>query len=112
MLAVEPPMDEACIECLDQQFRDRWQSLISVDELVEAVVLTLEKWKVLDSTYIMYSSDHGCASSSAHAARCFGGRARTGVTLHASPASLVCTPLPWLFPFAGCGCGCEAAGCG
>ena len=59
MLAQEPPMDAACIDCLDQQFRDRWQSLISVDELVEAVVLTLEKRKVLDSTYILYTSDHG-----------------------------------------------------
>ena len=61
MLAQEPSMDVPCIACLDQQFRDRWMSLVSVDELVEAVVNTLDKGGVLDSTYILYTSDHGCA---------------------------------------------------
>jgi arylsulfatase A-like enzyme len=42
--------------------RDRWGTLLSVDDLVAGVVRNLEQLAVLDKTYILFSSDHGCAS--------------------------------------------------
>ena len=42
--------------------RDRWGTLLSVDDLVAGVVRNLEQQAVLDKTYILFSSDHGCAS--------------------------------------------------
>lgn len=38
---------------------DRWQTLLSVDDLVEKVVKKLEEIKELNNTYIFFSSDHG-----------------------------------------------------
>jgi N-acetylglucosamine-6-sulfatase len=43
----------------DHQFADRWRTLLSVDDLVEAVVEVLAKTNLLDKTFIFYSSDHG-----------------------------------------------------
>jgi len=36
---------------------DRWRTLLSVDDLVGAVVATLEREKLLEQTYIFYSSE-------------------------------------------------------
>jgi len=43
----------------DKQYADRWRTLLSVDDLVEAVVNTLTKLDILDKTFIFYTSDHG-----------------------------------------------------
>ena len=43
----------------DEHFRDRWRSLLSVDDLLVAVVDKLEAAGVLNKTFIIYSSDHG-----------------------------------------------------
>ena len=43
----------------NQHFRDRWASLLSVDDILDAVVARLEAQGVLDKTFIFYSSDHG-----------------------------------------------------
>ena len=54
-----PPMSE-CLECWeDQHFRDRWRTLLSVDDLVEAVYERLERHGIADNTYFFYTSDHG-----------------------------------------------------
>ncbi len=54
-----PPLN-AAVECWENQhFRDRWASLLSVDDIIGAVYDRLEARGVLDSTYILYSSDHG-----------------------------------------------------
>ena len=50
------PQGEAIV---DQQMRDRWGTLLSVDDLVAGVVRNLEQQAVLDQTYILFSSDHG-----------------------------------------------------
>jgi membrane-anchored protein YejM (alkaline phosphatase superfamily) len=42
-----------------QHFRNRWASLKSVDELLEAVVEKFRAAGELDNTYIFYTSDHG-----------------------------------------------------
>lgn len=61
-IAAEPPLssvaqwsdlsDEAR---LDKQFNDRWRTLLSVDDLVAAVVETLEETGLAAKTYIFYS---------------------------------------------------------
>ena len=43
----------------NQHFRDRWRTLLSVDEVVGAVVDKLTAAGVIDKTFIFYSSDHG-----------------------------------------------------
>lgn len=52
-------LDDAQIDVLDEYYRARLRSLQSVDELVERLVLKLEKAGILDNTYIFYSSDNG-----------------------------------------------------
>lgn len=37
----------------------RWQTLLSVDDLVEALVKKLDSMKELNNTYIFYTSDNG-----------------------------------------------------
>jgi hypothetical protein len=43
----------------NQHFRDRWRSLLSVDDLVQMVVDEFTTAGKIDDTYIFYSSDHG-----------------------------------------------------
>lgn len=47
------------IEYNDGFYRARLQALQAVDELVEGLVSRLEKAKVLDNTYIIYTTDNG-----------------------------------------------------
>ena len=37
----------------------RWRTLLSVDDLVERLVLALEASKDLDNTYVFFTSDNG-----------------------------------------------------
>ncbi len=53
------PMTNDSIEYLNEAFRGRWRSLLSVDDLVEQVINTLRDNKMLDNTYIVYASDNG-----------------------------------------------------
>ncbi|KAJ8386021.1 hypothetical protein AAFF_G00178420 [Aldrovandia affinis] len=53
------PMSNTSITFLDNGFRKRWQTLLSVDDLVEKVVKKLEALQLLNDTYIFYTSDHG-----------------------------------------------------
>ena len=53
------PMSED-LECwIDEHHRDRWRSLLSVDDLVEGVYERLDKYGLTDNTYFFYTSDHG-----------------------------------------------------
>jgi N-acetylglucosamine-6-sulfatase len=54
-----PPLSERALCWQNQHFRDRWASLLSVDDMVLAVTNKLTEMGVLDKTYIFYSSDHG-----------------------------------------------------
>uniref|UniRef100_A0A8D0CD35 N-acetylglucosamine-6-sulfatase n=1 Tax=Salvator merianae TaxID=96440 RepID=A0A8D0CD35_SALMN len=53
------PMTNSSIQFLDDAFRKRWQTLLSVDDMVEKLVKRLEFHGELDNTYIFYTSDNG-----------------------------------------------------
>ena len=45
--------------CIDQNFKDRWRTLLSVDDMISEVFALTESVGVHDDTYYIYSSDHG-----------------------------------------------------
>ncbi|KAI1173451.1 arylsulfatase-like protein [Nemania sp. FL0916] len=51
--------DEDTVKYNDDFYVKRLQALQSVDELVDSVVRRLDELKILDNTYIFYSSDNG-----------------------------------------------------
>ncbi|XP_069475158.1 N-acetylglucosamine-6-sulfatase-like [Ambystoma mexicanum] len=53
------PMSNTSLKFLDNAYRRRWQTLLSVDDLVDKLFLQLQEQKLLDSTYIFYTSDNG-----------------------------------------------------
>ena len=57
--ADNPPLNEIITTYIDHQHRVRLMSLLSVDDVIEAVVNELKDLDILDSTYIMFTSDHG-----------------------------------------------------
>lgn len=60
LLTMPPsPLSKETLDYLDTIYRNRWRSLMAVDELVEAVVSLLETKNLLDNTYIFYTSDNG-----------------------------------------------------
>ena len=54
-----PPLDKEAKCWEDQHFRDRWSSLLSVDDILGEVVQYLTHRDVMEQTYVIYSSDHG-----------------------------------------------------
>ncbi|KAJ0012641.1 hypothetical protein NQD34_016975 [Periophthalmus magnuspinnatus] len=53
------PMSNSSIQFLDDAFRRRWTTLLSVDDLVEKIVKQLEVRGELDNTYVFFTSDNG-----------------------------------------------------
>uniref|UniRef100_A0AAQ5WZS7 N-acetylglucosamine-6-sulfatase n=1 Tax=Amphiprion ocellaris TaxID=80972 RepID=A0AAQ5WZS7_AMPOC len=53
------PMTNSSVQFLDDAFRKRWRTLLSVDDLVEKLVKRLEVRGELDNTYIFFTSDNG-----------------------------------------------------
>ena len=54
-----PPVSQSEAAVFDKEFADRGRTLLSVDDLVEAVVGALSTLGILDKTFIFYTSDHG-----------------------------------------------------
>lgn len=56
-----PPgrLSDATLQHLDEIYRKRWQTLLSVDDLVEEVIITLDKLDLLNDTYVVFTSDNG-----------------------------------------------------
>jgi arylsulfatase A-like enzyme len=54
-----PPLDEAHVRRLEDEYQRRLASLQAVDDMVERIVAALEAVGALDSTYVIYSSDNG-----------------------------------------------------
>ena len=55
----QPPLTAEIANDTDNLFRDRWRTLLSVDDITRAVVDTLKKHNAMDNTYIITTSDHG-----------------------------------------------------
>ncbi|MEE6480459.1 hypothetical protein FKM82_012579 [Ascaphus truei] len=53
------PMTNSSIQYLDDAFRKRWQTLLSVDDLVEKLLKRLEARSELNDTFIFFTSDNG-----------------------------------------------------
>ena len=53
------PLDENLIETIDDWFRNRWRSLLSVDDMIDNVMKKLEDIDELDNTFVLFTSDHG-----------------------------------------------------
>jgi N-acetylglucosamine-6-sulfatase len=58
-VAQQPAITDTEAVGIDALFRDRWRTLLSVDDLVEGVVNALTDLGVEGNTYFFYSSDHG-----------------------------------------------------
>lgn len=56
-----PPtqLSNSTIDKIDQAYRARWQTLLSVDDMVEIIVKRLEAFQELRNTYVIYTSDNG-----------------------------------------------------
>jgi len=52
-------MSNQTIQTVDEVFRNRWRTLLSVDDLVVKVHHALKSFSMLDNTYIILTSDHG-----------------------------------------------------
>ena len=59
LVRTQPPMTQLCAGYSDSLYRNRLRSLLGVDALVAAIADTLLAAGRLDSTYMMYSADHG-----------------------------------------------------
>lgn len=60
-LLTMPPskLPPSTLKLIDEIYRKRWQTLLSVDDLVEAVVASLKEKGFLENTYIFFTSDNG-----------------------------------------------------
>lgn len=56
---VKHPMSNATINYIDEVFRNRWRTLLSVDDMVESLMTKLEKQGLLNNTYFVFTSDNG-----------------------------------------------------
>ncbi|MCL4134013.1 UNVERIFIED_CONTAM: hypothetical protein GTU68_007952, partial [Idotea baltica] len=55
----EQPLKHRVIEDIEEMYRDRLRTLMSVDDMIEAVVLALDDQNILNNTYIFFASDNG-----------------------------------------------------
>lgn len=53
------PLTPDLVATIDTFYRRRWQTLLSVDELVENMIIQLKRMNLYDNTYIVFTSDNG-----------------------------------------------------
>jgi len=53
------PLNSTYINQVDEVFRNRWRTLLSVDDLVDNIFNKLSETELLDNTVALYTSDHG-----------------------------------------------------
>lgn len=53
------PLPQNVIDTIDMYYRQRWQSLLAVDELIAHLVEQLKSSGLYDNTYIIFTSDNG-----------------------------------------------------
>ena len=59
LIANQPPISQRCAGQIDDNFRDRWRALLSVDDAVAGMVAAVEELGLWNRTYFMITSDHG-----------------------------------------------------
>lgn len=60
LLQMQPsPLPDSILPELDRVYRQRWETLLSVDDLIESVFIKLESLGLLDKTHLIVTSDHG-----------------------------------------------------
>ena len=55
----QPSMTDDQANDSDNLFRNRWRSLLSVDDITKELVDLLNKYDQMDNTYFIWTSDHG-----------------------------------------------------
>ena len=60
------PLSAGAVAEVDAVFRDRWRTLLSVDDLVAGLVARLEQEQLLDTTYILYTRCHPAPGYHSH----------------------------------------------
>ena len=53
------PLSANLVDKVDEVFRNRWRTLLSVDDMIEKVMNRLNKLELLDNTFVILTSDHG-----------------------------------------------------
>ena len=59
LVDVEPQIDEYALSFMDQLYRDRLRSMLSVDDFIFELDKILDKWNISNKTYVFYVSDNG-----------------------------------------------------
>lgn len=59
MIRTQQPIADSVANDTDYLFRNRWRSLLSVDDIMRAMVNILQQYHALENTYIITTSDHG-----------------------------------------------------
>nr|CAD7394814.1 unnamed protein product [Timema cristinae] len=60
LLRMSPtPLPDNMLPILDDVYRNRWKTLLTVDDMVETVISELNNLGILNDTYIVFTSDHG-----------------------------------------------------
>ena len=52
-------LTEEAADVITGVFKNRWRTLMSVDDVIAAVIEECEDLGVADNTYFLFSSDHG-----------------------------------------------------
>ena len=58
-IATQPMLTREAAEVVTAVFKNRWRTLMSVDDLVFEVLQTIKQLDLSDNTYVFYTSDHG-----------------------------------------------------
>mmetsp|Transcript_85128 Transcript_85128/g.214647 ORF Transcript_85128/g.214647 Transcript_85128/m.214647 type:complete len:600 (+) Transcript_85128:84-1883(+) len=58
-VGTEPLLTPEAAHVVDGVFKNRWRTLMSVDDVIGEVIAAVEELGLSDSTYFLYSSDHG-----------------------------------------------------
>ncbi|ESO97679.1 hypothetical protein LOTGIDRAFT_208806 [Lottia gigantea] len=53
------PMPNDTVVRVDEEFRNRWRTLLSVDDMVEDIITLLKNKNLYHQTYLIFSSDNG-----------------------------------------------------
>ena len=59
MMSEPRTMSKATASRVDEMFRDRWRTLVSVDKMIAKIAQTLEGYGLMENTYFLLTSDNG-----------------------------------------------------